>query len=102
MSATTDLLASMIAGMFLRSYRGNMKTRINVEEIASLKNRIKEINSIPLEEIEFLRDGEPLTISSECLDSWKYVGLNNIDFIDCDYISVFATHQDKSIDDNLD
>jgi hypothetical protein len=59
------------------------KMRIRVTEIIDLKERIREINSVDLEDIEFLNDkDEVLYIKPEIIDQWKFIGLNNTDFIE--------------------
>jgi hypothetical protein len=56
--------------------------KIRVKEIIDLNARIREINSVDLEDIEFLNDkDEVLYIKQENIDQWKFIGLNNTDFI---------------------
>lgn len=55
-----------------------------IVDIDHLKKRKKEllmINSIDLDEIQFYENGDRVEISKETLEQWKYIGLNNTDFI---------------------
>lgn len=57
-------------------------TKIKISEILELKQRVKEINSIPLHEIEWEdADGNVQKINQEILQEFYFTGLNNIDFI---------------------
>jgi hypothetical protein len=55
---------------------------INIEEVMALQNRRREINSTPLKEIIFKKDGHPINIPPELLEEFRFTGLNNVDFID--------------------
>lgn len=69
-----------------------MKTRIDVEEIIKLKNRIFEINKLDLENIDFYENDVKIEIYQSLLDSWDYIGLSNTDFIHTNYYK-----QDRNI-----
>jgi len=58
---------------------------VNINELLELKEKLNEINSIPLEEIEFYENGELVEIPEELLEQWDYIGLNNVDFITTGY-----------------
>jgi hypothetical protein len=63
--------------------------KIRVKEIIDLNARIREINSVDLEDIEFLNDkDEVLYIKQENIDQWKFIGLNNTDFIGSTFINM--------------
>jgi hypothetical protein len=55
--------------------------QIAVEYIRWLVEERAKINRVPLESIEFFENGMKLDISPEVLEEWRFVGLNNIDFI---------------------
>ena len=56
--------------------------RIKISEIISLRNRLKEINSQPLDTIDFLDDeGNMIDIHKDIVDDFAYTGCNNTDFI---------------------
>ena len=60
--------------------------KIRVSEVIHLKNRQKAINSVNLDEIEWMDDaGNILMISEEFIKEFKYTGLNNLDFIDTEF-----------------
>jgi len=59
--------------------------RIDLEEIRELVKRRKEINSIPLEKIEWFEDGKPVKIDKRIVENFLITGLNNIDFITSNY-----------------
>lgn len=58
------------------------KTIVNAEEVRALKEQLREINNIPLEDIEWHEDGKPLDINPEFIKEWRFIGMNNSDFID--------------------
>lgn len=55
--------------------------RVDVERILALKAELQEINKATLTDIEFFEDGKKLNIKPEALEHWRFVGLNNTDFI---------------------
>jgi hypothetical protein len=51
-----------------------------------------EINSFDLEKIDFISErGNVLKIDKDKIDSWKFIGLNNTDFIDSGFINMVST-----------
>ncbi len=58
---------------------------IAVEYIKWLQQERANINHIDLEDIEFYENGMKLEIPKEVLDNFKFIGLNNIDFIWSDF-----------------
>jgi len=54
---------------------------VNVEEIYKIKRRLAEINLEQLEDITFYANGCSVQVTQEMIDEWKYLGLNNTDFI---------------------
>jgi hypothetical protein len=57
--------------------------KINADEILRLKARMKEINDLKLEEIEWVNDkGDTIVIDKETLDHWRFVGLSNCCFVE--------------------
>jgi hypothetical protein len=61
-----------------------MTTRIDVEEVRRLQARRREINALPLAEIEWCENGAPIDLPAGCMtpDEWSFVGLTNIDYFD--------------------
>lgn len=59
--------------------------RVDLEEIYDIMKRRKRINSVPLEDIEFYENGIKLDINPEIVNDFKFIGLNNIDFITTEF-----------------
>jgi hypothetical protein len=55
--------------------------RIDIEEINKIEKRRKEINAIPLNEIEVYENGERVYIDPEVLESWRFSGMGNWYFL---------------------
>ena len=59
---------------------------VEISEIIALRERMKEINSNDLSNIDFISDnGEIVKINDEIISEFKYTGLSNVDFIVSDY-----------------
>lgn len=57
-------------------------TIVLCEEVRALKKRLKEINDIPFDEIEWVdKDGQPAKVTDEQKREWQFIGLNNADFV---------------------
>ncbi len=55
--------------------------KVNVDEILRIKARLKEINSLKLEEIEWVNDkGDPIVVEKSLIAEWKFTGLSNCYF----------------------
>lgn len=58
------------------------KYSISLYEIKTMLKQINEINKTPLEDITFLnKNGKPIKINNKIIADFKFIGLNNIDFI---------------------
>ncbi len=55
--------------------------RVDVEEVLNIKRRLLDINSVPLDKIEWYEDNHPLDIPEVAINEWKYIGLNNAEFV---------------------
>ena len=55
---------------------------VNVEDVMKLKAEIAKINDLPIEEIEWHKDGKKIEIYKADVDFWKYVGLSNLYFLE--------------------
>jgi hypothetical protein len=55
--------------------------RVDVERILALKAELREINNVDLKDIEFFQNGEPLKISPLAVEDFRFIGMNNTDFI---------------------
>ena len=59
---------------------------VKISEIIALRERMKEINSNDLNNIDFISDnGEIIKIDDKIIFEFKYTGLSNIDFIVTDF-----------------
>lgn len=59
---------------------------VSITEIQTLNRRIREINSLNLEDIEFIDDeNKTIKINKDKYKEWKIIGLNNTDFIITDF-----------------
>jgi len=57
--------------------------KIKISEVLFLKERLKEINNLDLSNIEWLdENGNVVEIDPKNISDFKYMGLNNADFID--------------------
>ena len=62
--------------------KNNKRISVKISEIIELKNRIKEINSLDLNDIDFISDdGSIVKIDKNIISDFRYTGLNNIEFI---------------------
>lgn len=55
--------------------------KIEIEEILKIKERLREINSIDLNKIEFTEGGKVIDINPKYIEEFRFIGLNNSDFI---------------------
>ena len=58
------------------------KIQISIEEVAELIDRRKEINSIPLEDIEWTIKRVPVYVDPKVIEEFKFMGLSNVTFIE--------------------
>lgn len=58
---------------------------VNVEEVRALKARLREINRVPIEQIEWHEGGQKLELDPDLVADWSFMGMNNADFIDTEY-----------------
>jgi hypothetical protein len=56
------------------------KLIINVEELIELFKFKCKIESFDLKDIEFRSKGQPVFVSPEEIEEWKFIGLSNYDF----------------------
>lgn len=60
--------------------------KVAISEIKTLKNRLREINDHDLNDIVFIDDdGNEVPIDPKLREEFRYVGLNNVDFIITDF-----------------
>lgn len=61
----------------------NQSKIVNVNKLRRVKAYLKSINEQELQDIIWVEDGKRLDIPKEYIDEFKYVGLNNTEFIMC-------------------
>jgi len=78
--------------------------KVDIEKVRELKRQLDEINSVPIEDIEFFENGKRVEFDKDVVADWKFIGLNNVDFITSGfYKGEVASHKDKiksGIDDS--
>jgi len=55
--------------------------KIDVNEVLTLKARLKEINQLELDEVILIKDGVEIPVSQEAKTMWKFSGLLLSDYI---------------------
>jgi len=55
--------------------------RVDIERVKELQSEIDKINSVSVSELELFENGKQIDISQKMIDTWRYVGLNNMYFI---------------------
>lgn len=59
--------------------------KVNIERIKELRAELNEINSVDIEDIEFYENGEKVDVPQEHINNWRFIGLNNIEFITTEF-----------------
>jgi hypothetical protein len=54
---------------------------VNIEFVELLIKRRNKINSVPLSEIDWYKNGVKVNIDKKIIEDFEIIGLNNIDFI---------------------
>lgn len=53
---------------------------VKIEEINALIERLRELNSKPLESVRIFENGKRVKIDPRVLKAWRFTGLSNFDF----------------------
>lgn len=56
--------------------------QVHIEKVLDLKRQLKEINSVPIKEIIWLKNGSQIEYLQQDLEDFIFTGLSNTDFID--------------------
>ena len=67
--------------------------QISFEEVEALHKRLAGINRIPFADIEWTRGGQPLVVTPEEAEDWRFVGLSNTAFVECYEQDILTTIQ---------
>lgn len=59
--------------------------KVNVNRVLDILEELNRINQAKLSEIEWIKDGEKIKVTKEMIDSYEYIGLNNVGFITYEY-----------------
>ena len=58
-----------------------MKTDIDIDWLLRLCDQRADVNSLKLEDIRWMREGKEVQIAPKLVEDFKFLGLNNVDFI---------------------
>lgn len=56
--------------------------QVHIEKVLDLKRQLREINSVPIKEIIWLKNGNKIEYLQQDLEDFRFTGLNNTDFVD--------------------
>jgi hypothetical protein len=59
------------------------KLRVDLEEFVKVRRYLREINSVKLEDIEWVYKGKVREVPINEIEEWKFCGLSNTSFPDC-------------------
>ena len=62
-----------------------MSKVVNIEEVRQLQAKLAEINAIPFSEIEWHEQGEPIPVTSQCAQDWRFLGMSNCAFVETEF-----------------
>lgn len=58
------------------------KNIIDINEVLSLKKRLREINKINIKDAIFIENDTTINIPQDVIDKWQFTGLNISDFVE--------------------
>jgi tyrosine-protein phosphatase YwqE len=59
--------------------------RVDIERVRELKAELRKINDCKLEDLQVFENGKEIVPSPKMLNRWRYMGLNNTDYILMEY-----------------
>lgn len=62
-----------------------MKMVVDVDNLKVITGYLNQINNEDFTNVDWVENGELLKFDKELLDEWRYLGLNNCDFIKTGY-----------------
>lgn len=70
--------------------------KIDIDEAIATILKYRELNKVPLDDVQFIRNGQPVPVDSNVLEEFRFTGLGNTDFIRShfmgeDFYSVFTS-----------
>lgn len=57
-----------------------MKTRVDMEDLHKLKEKLRNVNDLDLKEIDLYENGKKVNIQYSTINRWRFTGLNNYYF----------------------
>jgi len=60
--------------------------KIDINEVKNIQKRMDEINSVPIEHIQWMDGDKEIIVSSEHIKEWKFIGLDNMSFISTGFL----------------
>lgn len=59
--------------------------RVDIERLHELKAELNKINRADIEALEFYEEGKKINVPLELIQKWRFIGLNNVEFITTDF-----------------
>lgn len=56
--------------------------QVHIEKVLDLKRQLREINSVPLKDIVWLKNGSKIEYLQQDLEDFRFTGLSNTDFVE--------------------
>jgi hypothetical protein len=56
--------------------------QVHIEKVLDLKRQLREINSIPLKDIVWLKNGNKVECSQQDIEDFRFIGLSNTEFVE--------------------
>lgn len=56
--------------------------QVHIEKVLDLKRQLREINSVPIKEIIWLKNGSQIEYLQQDLEEFRFTGLSNTDFVE--------------------
>lgn len=53
---------------------------IELTELETVRAYLARIESVPLKDITWMRNGKTILVNPEAVEEWKFTGMNNRDF----------------------
>lgn len=70
--------------------------KVNFDEVMRALTFQSEVNALPLEEIEWVRDdGSVVKVDPKIIEDWKFVGLSNFCFVEINLTRIAEGKEDE-------
>jgi len=54
---------------------------VNIDRVLQILEELNEINKTKLNDINWIKDGNTISVTQDMIDEYEFVGLNNVGFI---------------------